>query len=221
MFTSWFDSRLVRNNKRVSRKLTARHIQLSSWCWWLLWVVYEGVVSDVFHRLFPPPFIRLGPHNAALYRLPYRDLQSQHQLEQPKSLKVPLSQMTRIRGLPTVMKRLLSILGYLGVAPYPATSIGMHFAIGWTPAIIASSSVCCADTIASQSTILFGFPHLPHWSCARRVLCWHISTQHLRPPCEALHLNLYPHLNDSEGTKLLIYMANLSLPIVFIHLETL
>lgn len=36
--------------------------------------------------------------------------------------------------------------------------------------------LCCADTIASQSTIHFGFPHLPHRSCPRRVLCWHIST---------------------------------------------
>jgi hypothetical protein len=87
-------------------------------------------VSGVLHRLLPPPFIRLGPPDTVLYRLPYRDLQSQHQLEQPKSLKAPLSQMTRIRGLPTVMKPLLSILGYLGVAPYPTTSIGMHFAIG-------------------------------------------------------------------------------------------
>ena len=142
-------------------------------------------MSDVLHPLLPPPFIRLGRHDAALialYRLPYRVLQSQHQLEQPKSLKVPLYQMTRIRGLPTVMKRLLSILGYLGVAPYPTTSIGMHFAIGWTSAMIASSSVRSADTIASPSTILFGFPHLPHRSCARRVLCWHILTTPLRNP---------------------------------------
>jgi hypothetical protein len=146
----------------------------------------------------PPPFIPLGAHDVALYRLPYRDLQSQHQLEQPKSLKAPLSQMTRIRGLQTVMKRLLSILGYLAVAPYPTTSIGMYFAIGWTPTMIASSSICCADTIAPPSTILSGLPHLPHRSCARRVLCWHIATQHLRPPCEARHLNLESHLNDSE-----------------------
>ncbi len=175
----------------MSRKLTARHIQLSSWCWWLLWVVYEDVVCLMSSiACSPPPFIRLGPHDAALYRLPYRDLQSQHQLEQPKSLKPSLSQITRIRGLPTVMKRLLSILGYLAVAPYPTTSIGMHFAIGWTPAMIASSSVCCADTIASPSAILFGFPHLPYRCCARRVLCWHLSTQYLRLPCEARHLNL-------------------------------
>lgn len=151
----------------------------------------------------PPPFIRLGAHDVALYRLPYRDLQSQHQLEQPKSLKVTLSQMTRIRGPPTVMKRLFSILGYLAVAPYPTTSIGMHSAIGWTPAMIASSSVYCSDTIPSPSTILFGFPYLPQRSCAHRVPCWHIAMQHLRPPCEA--------------TKLWMNMAILSLPIISIH----
>jgi len=57
-------------------------------------------------------------------------------------------------------------------------------------AMIAPSGVCYADTITSPSTILFGFPHLPHRSCARRVLCWHISTQYLRPLGEARRLNL-------------------------------
>jgi hypothetical protein len=139
-------------------------------------------LSDSLHRSLPPPFIRLGAHDAVLYRLPYRGLQSHPQLEQPKSLKAPLSQMTRIlRGLPTVMKSLLSILGYLAVSPLPYHPVGYAFCHRWTPAIIASSSVCRIDTIASPSTVLFGSPHLPHRSCARRVLCWHISTQYLRP----------------------------------------
>lgn len=63
---------------------------------------------------------------------PCRGLQSQHKLEWPKSLKAQLFQMTCIRGPPTVMKAFLSILGYLAVAQYPTTSIGTHFAIGWT-----------------------------------------------------------------------------------------
>jgi hypothetical protein len=151
-------------------------------------------VFDVLYRLLPPPFIRLGEHDAAPHRLPYRDIQSQHQPEQPKSLKAPLPQMTRIRGLPTVMKHLLSILGYPAVAPCPTTSMGVHFAIGRTPAIIASNTVCCADTIASLSTVLFGSPHLPHRSCSRRVLCWQISTQHLRLPCSN-------RISVKEGTK--------------------
>ncbi len=61
---------------------------------------------------------------------PYRGFRSQHQLEQPKSLKAPLSQMTCIRGLPTVMNGLFSILGHLAVTPYPTTLMGRHFAIG-------------------------------------------------------------------------------------------
>ncbi|KAF8490148.1 hypothetical protein F5888DRAFT_1135407 [Russula emetica] len=94
--------------------------------------------------------------------------------------------MTRIRGLPTVMKRLLSILGYLAVA----TSMGMHFAIGWTPAIIASNTVCCADTIASPSTIISDFPScliglVPVACCAGTF-----QTQYLRFTCEARRLNL-------------------------------
>lgn len=140
----------------------------------------------------PPPFIRLGAHDAALYRLSYRGLQSQHQLEQLKSLKALLSQMTRIRGLPTVMKRLLSILGYLAVARYPTTSMGIHFAIGWSPAIIASSSVCCADTILSPLRLLsfLDFLHLPHRSCARRVLCWHFQRNTYVLLAELIILNL-------------------------------
>jgi hypothetical protein len=63
--------------------------------------------------------------------LPCRGFQSQHQLEQPKSLKARPSQVTHIRGLPTVMKDFLSILGYLAVSPYPTAPMARCFAIGW------------------------------------------------------------------------------------------
>lgn len=86
-------------------------------------------MSDVLHRLFPPPFIRLGPPDVVLYRLDIVTFNRSTSWNS-QSLSGTAVPMTRIRGLPTVMKRLLSILGYLGVAPYPTTSIGMDFAIG-------------------------------------------------------------------------------------------
>jgi hypothetical protein len=142
-------------------------------------VVCEDVVCLVFSIAHPP--LLLYVWERIMWRYidpPYRGLQSQHQLEQPKSLKAPLSQMTPIRGLSTVMKGLFSILGYLADAQYPTTPMGRHFALGWTPAMIASSSLCCADTMT-----LSGFLRLPHRCCPRRMLRWHISTLYI--------LNLY------------------------------
>ena len=96
---------------------------------------------------------------------PCRIFQLQHQLEWLPSLKAWLSQMTCIRGLPTVMKAFLSILGYLAVTPYPrpTTSMGTHFAICWSSPRLSRRTMVAVLTFLLLRLLSFSdSPLQPH-----------------------------------------------------------